>query len=123
MASPDDSGGKHRLTQLSAMEGRQFERHNVSLPCRMTYTMQHMRGVRTVFALASNLSRSGVLLITQNSVGDMQYVAIELSPGAAPDPAVVRRRRDNELGCEFLTPLSARRFTELLHAATAGTPE
>ena len=123
MSGAEQPGGTHRLTRLSAGTGRGFERHAVSLPCRISFTVQHMRGVQTMFALVSNLSRSGVLLVAQRAVGDLPYVAIEFTPGAPPDPAVVRRRQDNQLGCEFLTPLTARRLAELVHISVERAKE
>lgn len=113
------SGTTHKLTRLSAHEGRAFERHPVSLPCRVSFTTQHLRGVRTLFALTRNVSRSGVLLVLQRPVEDVRFLVVELSPEASPHPAVVRRDMGNELACEFLTPLTAQYMAELLETSLA----
>ena len=113
----EHKGSAYRLTQLTVAEGRGFERHAVSLPCRISFTTQHMRGLQTLFALARNLSRSGVMLVTQSPVSGVDYIAIELAPGEPPSPAVVRRCRGAELGCEFMTPLSGEALARLLHGA------
>ena len=116
-ASGARTGAGHKLTQLVGENGRTFERHDISLPCRLSYTAQHMRGVTTMFALARNVSRSGVMLVAQQPVSAL-YVAVEFAPGEAPCAAVVRRARGVELGCEFLAPLSARYLIELLTRST-----
>ena len=108
----------HKLTKLTVAEGRGFERHDVSLPCRVTFTAQHMRGLQTLFALARNLSRSGVMLVTQSPVAGIDYIAVELAPGEPAHPAVVRRARGTELGCEFMQPLTAEALMRLLHGAS-----
>ena len=117
MSDAGEAGARYELTRLRAAEGRGFERHAISLPCRMTFTVHHLRGVESLFAVASNISRSGVLLVAQRAIGPVQYIAVELAPRAPPHPAVVRRNTGNTLGCEFLTPLTARQLTELLHGA------
>lgn len=107
----------HRLTRLAVHPSRGFERLDVALPCRVTFTGRGVREVHSVFALTRNLSRSGVLVTLQRAIEDIEYVAVELSPGAPPCPAIVRRRNDRDLACEFLEPLPAARLTELIASA------
>lgn len=107
----------HRLTQLSVPSKRGFERRTVGVPCRLSFTLKHMRDVRVVFAITQDISRGGALLQLREPMGEVRYLNIEFAPRTPAVPAIVRRHAECAIGCEFLEPMSAERFLQVLALA------